>query len=316
MTVLVFGSANMDIIVRAPRWPSSGETIAGTSIDTTPGGKGANQAVAAARLGCATAFVGRVGADPFGAALRKSLAADGVDTTDLRTDDSCETGVACIVVDDAADNRIIIVAGANGKVGEEDLRRLHIRLRKASFLLVQLELDLDVVTRAIIDAGREGVRVIADPAPAPLGALPAEFFSPHVILTPNETEAHALAGYPVDTDEAACAAALELTARGAGAVAIKLGARGLCWSTGGAAEIVRAARVVAVDTVGAGDAVNGAIAAALSEGQSFGTAAHWAAAAGALTVTKPGAQPAMPTRQAVVTCVNQMLGELPAIAGN
>lgn len=306
MSVVVFGSANMDIVVRAPRWPMSGETILGSSVATTPGGKGANQSVAAARLDCATAFVGRVGADPFGAALRRSLIADRVDVADLGTDPNRETGVACIVVDDAADNRIIIVAGANGGVGDHELGRLRSRLRAATILLVQLELSLDVVTQAIREAARAGVRVIADPAPAPLGPLPDEFYSRHVILTPNETEAQSLVGYPVETDEAACRAALELTARGAGAVAVKLGARGLCWSTGGVAHIVRSAEVAAVDTVGAGDAVNGAIAAALSEGRPFGTAVRWAAAAGAIAVTKAGAQPAMPTREAMLSCLNLM----------
>lgn len=284
----------------------SGETLRGRSVATTPGGKGANQAVAAARLGCRTAFIGRVGADPFGVALRQSLITDGVDVADLRTDSDRETGVACIVVDDAADNRIIIVAGANSGVGDDELARLRSRLSTAQILLVQLELSLDVVTQAIQEAGRAGVRVIADPAPAPTGALPAEFFSRHVVLTPNETEAEALVGYPVDSDDAACRAALELTARGAGAVVVKLGARGLCWSTGEVAGIVQSAEVGAVDTVGAGDAVNGAIAAALSEGRAFGTAVRWAAAAGALAVTKAGAQPAMPTREAVLSCLEAM----------
>ncbi|MEO6712876.1 MAG: ribokinase [Mycobacteriales bacterium] len=306
MSVVVFGSANMDIIVRSPRFPAAGETIIGSSVHTMPGGKGANQAVAAARLGCRTAFVGRVGADAFGSELRRSLADAGVDVSGLRTDSRSETGIACIVVDDTAENRIIIVAGANDAVGGDDLDWLRIELHRSRILLVQLELRLDLVAEAVRAAAAEDVRVIADPAPAPLEPLPKEFFQPHVVLTPNETEIEALVGYSVATDESACRAAVELTARGTGAVAVKLGARGVCWSTGDVAEIVRPPAVVAVDSVGAGDAVNGALAAALTEDLPFRTAVRWAVAAGALAVTRPGAQPAMPNRQEVLACVSEM----------
>lgn len=305
MSVIVFGSANMDIVVRSHRFPDSGETISGMSVQTTPGGKGANQAIAAARLGCSTTFVGRIGADAFGNQIRRSLVNAGVSIAGLRTDTG-DTGVALIVVNDSAENQIIVVPGANATVGPQDLDVLSLRLRADDLLLVQLEIDLGVVVKAIDIAGRVGAMVIADPAPAPSGRLPDNFFQSFVILTPNETEATALVGYPIDTDHAAVRAASELIARGVGAVVIKLGARGVCWSAGGLTAMVRPPRVDAVDTVGAGDAVNGALAAALSEGLTFDAAARWAVAAGALAVTVRGAHEAMPNRAQLLAALNKV----------
>ena len=306
MSVIVFGSANMDLVVRSHRFPDSGETITGMSLRTTPGGKGANQAIAAARLGCSTAFVGRIGADAFGNQIRRSLVNAGVSIAGMRTEHSDDTGVAFIVVNDSAENQIIIVPGANAAVGPQELDVLSLRLRADDLLLVQLELDLGVVVEAIDIAGRVGATVIADPAPAPLGGLPDNFFQSFVILTPNQTEAAALVGYPIDSDHAAVNAASELIARGVGAVVITMGARGVCWSAAGSTAIVRPPRVDAVDTVGAGDAVNGALAAALGEGLTFDAAARWAVAAGALAVTVSGAQDAMPNRSQLLGALNDV----------
>jgi ribokinase len=293
MSVVVFGSINMDLVVRAPRLPAPGETLTGHTFFSVPGGKGANQAVACGRLGMLTKMVGRVGQDVFAVALRESLAAAGVDIAGVVATEG-PSGVAAIAVDDAAENTIVVVPGANGAVGAEDVARLDAALAGARVLLLQLEVPLDAVVAAARAARRRGVTVVLDPAPA--RELPAELYPLADIITPNETEAGILLGFPVRDEAAAERAARGLLARGVGRVVLKLGGRGVYAADPSAGALHPAFPVTPVDTVAAGDAFNGGLAAALSEGRPFEEALRWGLAAGAISVTRAGAQPSMPSR--------------------
>lgn len=295
MTVVVFGSINMDLVVRTPRLPAPAETITGHEFFTAPGGKGANQAVAAARLGAPTKMVGRVGGDAFGLELRQNLTEAGADVSAVFTDPTVSSGVAVIGVDDNAQNNIIIVPGANGRVSDADLNRLEASLAGAKVLLLQLEVPLPAVVSAARLARQQGVTVVLDPAPAQ--PLPAELYTLVDVLTPNEVEAGQLVGGPVKTETEAAAAAGKLLEWGVKTALIKMGALGVIVAQTGTAPIfVPAFKVQAVDTVAAGDAFNGGLAAALVEGHDLPLAVRWGAAAGALSATKMGAQPSMPTR--------------------
>ena len=297
MAVVVFGSINMDLVVRTPRLPIGGETLAGRTFFTAPGGKGANQAVACARMGAATSMIGRVGDDGFGETLRAGLAADHVDVAGVAVLQGQPSGVAIIAVDDRAENTIIIVPGANGALDTSDLDRLDAALAGANVLLLQLEIPLPIVIAAAKQARQHGVTVILDPAPAQ--PLPAELYQLVDMITPNESEASVLVDFAVQDTEAAALAALQLCERGAKQVIIKLGSKGVYWFDGTAGDFVPAIPVVAVDTVAAGDAFNGALAAALDQGLPREKALQWAVAAGALSATLAGAQPSLPTRAQV-----------------
>jgi len=293
MAIAVFGSINMDLVVRTPRLPVPGETLTGHTFFTVPGGKGANQAVACARLGVPTRMVGRVGDDGFGEQLRASLRGYGVNDAGVLTTPG-PSGVAVIAVDDAAENTIVIVPGANGAVSVADVARLEQALSDVRVLLLQLEVPLDAVIAAARAARDRGVVVILDPAPAQ--ALPEELYTLADIITPNESEAAILTGLTVADDAGAAEAARVLLARGARRAIIKLGARGALVADSSGERLAPAYAVTPVDTVAAGDAFNGGLAAALSEGRSFDEAVRWGLATGALSVLKSGAQPSMPER--------------------
>ena len=302
MAVVVFGSINMDLVVRTPRLPTPGETLTGHTFFTAPGGKGANQAVACARLGAPTRMVGRVGDDLFGEQLRASLRSFGVQDDGVLTTPG-PSGVALIAVDDLAENTIVIVPGANGSVSIADIPRLEAVLDGARILLVQLEVPIETVVAAARAAHTRGVTVILDPAPAL--PLPDELYALADIITPNEHEAATLTGIAVRDDQGAIAAARALIARGARRVAIKLGARGALTADTEGEQFWSSFTVTPVDTVAAGDAFNGGLAVALSEGRSFDEAIRWGLAAGALSVTRHGAQPSMPERNEVLTLLAQ-----------
>jgi len=297
LPIAVFGSINMDLIARTPRLPVAGETLTGRSFFTAPGGKGANQAVAAARLGSQVFMVGRVGADVFGSALLESLKQNRVDTAGVAEETGASSGVAVIAVDDRAENSIIVVPGANGTVSEADVARLESVLPRVDVLLLQLEIPMEAVLAAARLASRHNVTVILDPAPA--RPLPPELYGFVDIITPNETEAEALAGFPVRDAEDAAKAAAHFKSHGVAHAIVKMGAKGAYWANGRAGRFFPAYQVEAVDTVAAGDAFNGGLAVALAEGLSMPEAVHWGMAAGALSTTKPGAQPSMPDRAAV-----------------
>jgi ribokinase len=302
VAVVVFGSINMDLVVRTPRLPTPGETLTGHTFFTAPGGKGANQAVACARLGVPTRMVGRVGDDLFGEQLRASLRSFGVQDDGVLTTPG-PSGVALIAVDDTAENTIVIVPGANGAVSIADIPRLEAVLDGARILLVQLEVPIETVVAAARAAHTRGVTVILDPAPAL--PLPDELYALADIITPNEHEATTLTGIAVHDDQGAIAAARALIARGARRVALKLGARGALTADAEGEQFWSPFTVTPVDTVAAGDAFNGGLAVALSEGRSFDEAIRWGLAAGALSVTRHGAQPSMPERNEVLTLLAQ-----------
>jgi ribokinase len=304
-SVVVFGSANADMTVRSPRLPSVGETVSGTSFAVALGGKGLNQAVAAARLGAPTAMVGRVGSDVFGDQLRDGLRSSRVNVGDLITDETLMSGVAVVLVGEAGENRIVVIPGANGAVGAEDLTRLSERLVVGTILMLQLELPSEAVSAAIELAAARQVTVILDPAPVPAQGLPNCAFADHVLLTPNEHEARALVGFELDSEAAIREAARFLLERGVGAVVLKLAERGLYWATRIESGREFAREVHVVDTVGAGDAVNGALAAALARGASLSDAAREAVVAGGLAVMKAGACASMPSRHELLAALGE-----------
>jgi ribokinase len=295
MSVIVFGSINMDLVARTPRLPAPGETLMGHSFESIPGGKGANQAVAAARLGIPTQLVGRVGNDKFGQELLQGLQASLVGCDPILIDDSIHSGVAMIAVDDASENHIIVIPGANGHVDQADVTRLQAILPGAIVLLLQLEIPLAAVVAAAQAAKQAGVQVILDPAPAHPD-LPDDLYPLIDIITPNQVEASQLVGFPVTDWASAENAALVLLQRGVHTAIVKLGSIGaLCLSPTQMFHIP-AFPVTPVDTVAAGDAFNGALAAALASRFPLRLASSHAAAAAALAVTKPGAQLSLPTR--------------------
>ena len=294
--IIVFGSINMDLVTKTPRLPIPGETLQGYEFFTAAGGKGANQAVAAARLGISTKIVGRLGDDDFGRQLLAGLQAAGVHTDSVLVDEAVSSGVAVITVDDAGENNIIIVAGANGRVNQQDVERLTDLLPGAAALLLQFEVPLPAVLAAAQAARQAGVLVILDPAPA-ASDIPLELYPLVDIITPNEIEASQLVGFPVNGQDTAAKASAELRQRGVGTVIVKLGAQGVFCAAGAETFFVPAFSVRAVDTVAAGDAFNGGLAAALADGRSLRDAVVWGAAAGAISATKAGAQPSLPDRK-------------------
>ncbi|MDJ0736337.1 MAG: ribokinase [Nostocaceae cyanobacterium] len=294
MTIIVFGSINIDLVATAPRLPLPGETLLGHNFFKVPGGKGANQAVAVARLGITTQIVGRVGAHSFGPELINSLQFAGVNTENVWVDETVSSGVAVIAVDDAGENQIIVIPGANGCVNQQDVERLSQILPGSHALLLQLEIPMSAVIAAAKSAHVAGVKVIVDPAP--VEELPDEFYHLIDIITPNEVEAGQLVGFAVDGEESAKKAAQILLQRGVKCAIVKLGAKGVFCATSEESFFIPPFPVEAVDTTAAGDAFSGGLAAALAEGLTLHQAVVWGAAAGALAATKSGAQPSLPDR--------------------
>ncbi|MBC3346123.1 MULTISPECIES: ribokinase [Pseudomonas] len=291
--VVVIGSLNMDLVTRAPRLPKGGETLMGQSFCTIPGGKGANQAVAAARLGAKVSMVGCVGSDAYGQQLRGALLAEGIDCQSVSVVDG-SSGVALIVVDDNSQNAIVIVPGANGALGPDVLDRFDEVLRSADVVICQLEVP-DATVGHALKRGRElGKTVILNPAPASR-PLPADWYACIDYLIPNESEAAVLSGVTVDSLETAEAAATQLLAAGAGKVIVTLGAQGLMFANGASFQHFPAPQVKAVDTTAAGDTFVGGFAAALADGKSEAEAIRFGQVAAALSVTRAGAQPSIPT---------------------
>lgn len=291
--VVVVGSLNMDLVTRAERLPRPGETLIGQSFATVSGGKGANQAVASARLGAEVSMIGCVGADGYGEQLRAALLAEQIDCQALTTVEG-SSGVALIVVDDSSQNAIVIVAGANGLLTSDVVKGFDPVLQAADVIICQLEVPLQTVGYTL-KRGRElGKTMILNPAPAS-SPLPADWYSSIDYLIPNESEASALSGLPVDSLETAEAAASCLIAAGAGKVIITLGAQGSLFANGQGFEYFPAPKVKAVDTTAAGDTFVGGFAAALAVGKSEAEAIRFGQTAAALSVTRAGAQPSIPT---------------------
>lgn len=297
--IVVVGSANMDMVAFTPRLPAPGETVLGTRFQMACGGKGANQAVACARLGAETWFIGRVGADAFGDMLLQSFCEAGVRTDFVRRDPATASGVALIFVDMHGQNEIVVAPGANGCVSRDDIDAAAPVLKNAQALLVQFEIPLPTVGYAIGEASRHGALVVVNPAPAPRDPLPDEWFGLVDVWTPNEREIEGLTGIAVTDMDSAERAAKALLDRGAKAVVLTLGAQGALSVTPAFVRHFPAFPVTAVDATAAGDAFAGALTVRLAEGAPLEEAVIFANAAGALACTKVGAQPSLPTRTEV-----------------
>ena len=302
MVVVVLGSINIDLVVQVPHLPAKGETVIGHQFFTAAGGKGANQAVAVAKLGIPVHLVGQVGGDDFSQTLLNSLQATGVQTDDIVVNSTTHSGVASIFVDETGENAIACAAGANSQVGEEDVRRFTALLHHAQVAMLELGIPLPAVLAAAQAAHARECRVILDPAPAP-SDLPAELYPLIDILTPNEVEASQLVGFPVDGPAAAKKAALVLRQRGVKIAIVTLGSQGALCCTPEETFLMPAIPVQVVDTVAAGDGFNGGLAAALALGKSLREAVHWGTVAGALAVTKSGAQSSLPDADSFMALV-------------
>jgi len=299
--VVVLGSINMDLVVRTPAMPRPGETLRGRDFLTVPGGKGANQAVAAARLGARCDMVGRVGDDAFGRDLLNNLEHEKVNTDAVATTARTPSGVAVILVDDLGENAITIVAGANGRLTPEDAVAAESLIAGADALLLQLEVPLETVARAAEIARRHGVMTVLDPAPAPTAdhPLPPALFAVDLI-SPNQSEAELLTGEPVQGVAEAKLVGAELVRRGAGRAVIKLGEQGaVLVDRDERVEHVASFAVQVADTTAAGDAFTAGLAVALADGLDAADAVRVGCAAGALATTAVGAQAALPTRREV-----------------
>jgi ribokinase len=292
--IVVVGSLNMDLVMHLPRMPAAGETMAGRAFHTTLGGKGANQAVACARMGARVAMVGRVGADDFGRALLQGLADDKLDADCVGVDGG-PSGVAMILIEPGGQNRIVIAAGANATVSATDIDAAGSRIAAAKLLVVQMEIPLPAVIESVTSAAAAGLTVLLNPAPA-LG-LPAAIWPMVDILVPNETEATQLTSVPVTDVQSAVQAAQIIRGWGVRHVVITLGARGIAIMDAAGARHSLAAHADAIDTTGAGDCFIGGLASGLTEGMSLDEAARLGQAAAAICVTRQGAQAAMPWRR-------------------
>lgn len=290
--ITVVGSYNTDLTIRAPRMPKPGETILGSSFSKSPGGKGANQAVAAARAGAEVCFIGCVGKDSFGDEAVKQLQQNRINVEYVKRDDEAHTGVAYIIVTDAGENCIVVACGANACLTPQHIENATVAIASADVLVVQLESPLETVAVAIRIAAKTGINVILNPAPAHL--LEAELLNRIAVITPNEIECEMLTGIKITDDASLHAASHHLLKMGVKAVLITREKKGVFAATTESSFSVPAFKVDSIDTTGAGDVFNGAFAAGFSEHLPLGAVVKFAAAAAAFSVTKMGAQNSAP----------------------
>lgn len=295
--IVVVGSSNTDMIIKLDHIPRPGETILGGEFVTAPGGKGANQAVAAARAGGRVSFIARVGRDMFGDQAVEGFRADEIDVEHVSRDKSAPSGVALIFVAKDGENSIAVASGANNRLTPRDVKKARDVIASASVLVLQLETPMETVHAAAELAAGAGVRVILNPAPAQ--ALPDELLRLVSILTPNESEAELLTGIRVEDDSSAGRAADVLLNRGVQTVIITLGPRGAFLASADSRKLIKGFAMNAVDTTAAGDVFNGALAVALAEGDAPERAVRFANAAAAISVTRMGAQPSAPKRKEI-----------------
>ncbi|MGZ8382490.1 MAG: ribokinase [Nitrospira sp.] len=303
--VVVIGSSNIDFTATVDRLPARGETVLANRFTQSFGGKGANQAVAAARAGAQTVFLSKVGVDANGTLIERHLAAQGLFRLVMLRDEQVPTGVAMILVDRAGDNQIVVASGSNGRLTPDDIRQHATLMTGARVLLVQLEIPIETVREALTLAKRLGLTTILNPAPA--CPLPSELLRLVDILTPNESEALALTGSADMTE-----AAQLLATRGAGAVVVTCGATGAVMSLGKGMIHIPGFLVETIDSTGAGDAFNGALAYAMADGLPLETAIEVANAAGALATTTRGAQESMPIKGEIESLLRLRVRKVPS----
>jgi ribokinase len=305
LAITVVGSINMDIVVRVPHLPAPGETILGQDYHCIPGGKGANQAVAVARLGGTVHMVGKVGSDPYGVALRAKLSVEGINVEFVEIDSKSMSGIAMITVDEAGCNSIIVAPGANMSLTPDDVSHAFAKIGSMDVLVLQLESPLDCVMEAARLGKECGAKVVLNPAPA--RQLPREILKRIDVLVPNETETSLLTGLQVDSIEQAETAAHRLLEMGSGAVVVTLGGRGALVAIPGKSSLHMPAHPVqVVDTTAAGDAFVAGLAIGLAQGLNLIEATHLGNAAAAVSVTRFGAQPSMPTREDVMRFLHNL----------
>ena len=297
--LVVLGSVNADHVLRVPHFPRPGETLTGHSYQVVPGGKGANQAVAAARLGAAVSFIARIGDDAIGRQMKTGFANDGIDVSAVELDDKLPTGIAIIYVSDEGENSIGLSTEANGALDCAMVKRHEAMIAGAHTLLLQLEVPLDSVFEAARLARAHGTRVVLNPAPA--RPLSAELLALVDLITPNQTEAELLTGVKVSDEASAAQASARFHQMGIADVMITLGSQGVYCSNGQQQTLIPGFRVEAVDTTAAGDTFNGALLAAELAGADFHSAVRFAHGAAALSVTRFGAQSSIPGKQEVDT---------------
>ena len=293
--IVVIGSSNTDLVIKTTRIPSPGETVIGGEFLMTAGGKGANQAVAIARLGGDVAFISKVGRDMFGESALRGYAADGLPTDYISRDGSAPSGVALITVDAHGENCIVVAPGANNTLTTADIDAHRELICGAEYLLMQLEIPLEVVEYAAEMADAHGVKVILNPAPA--APLSAGLLRKLYLITPNLSECCLITGIDINHEADAERGAEKLLEMGARAVIITLGSRGALIRTREECQMIAAEHVIAIDTTAAGDVFNGALTVALSEGKSLVEAAQFAAHVAAISVTRMGAQSSIPYRR-------------------
>ncbi|ATU97954.1 ribokinase [Aeromonas salmonicida] len=295
--LVVLGSVNADHVLRVPHFPRPGETLTGHSYQVVPGGKGANQAVAAARLGAPVSFIARIGDDAIGQQMRQGFEQDGIDVSAVELDETLPTGIAIIYVSDEGENSIGISAEANGALSPAMVKRHEAMIADAHTLLLQLEVPLESVFEAAKLARSHGTRVVLNPAPA--RPLPADLLALVDLITPNQTEAELLTGVKVSDEASAAQAADRFHQMGISDVMITLGSQGVYCSNARQQQLIPGFRVEAVDTTAAGDTFNGALLAAELAGADFNAAVRFAHGAAALSVTKFGAQSSIPGKREV-----------------
>ena len=302
MSVVVYGSINTDLIAYTPKLPQQGETLLGKSYLMALGGKGANQAVAAAKLGTKVCMVGHVGDDTFGRQVLEQLTDYGVDVANVEMVADQGSGLAVISVDDNGENTIIVLSGANMHFDQQDVVRTESLFDTTKVLLLQLEVPVEADLAVARAAHAKGITVVLDPAPA--AELPDELYSAVDISTPNEVEIEMMVGIRPSSPQEAADAAKILQSRGVNTVIVTLGSEGVFCASGDRTIYVPAFDVDAIDTVGSGDAFNGGLAVAISEGLEIDEALHWGSAAGALSTTRSGAAGAMPDRAELTSLIS------------
>jgi len=295
--IVVIGSTNMDMVVKASHIPVPGETVLGGAFLMNPGGKGANQAVTVARLGGEVSFISKVGNDVFGRQSSQTFVEEGIDTSGLLSDGSIPSGVALITVDQHGENSIVVASGANLNLSPEDVENSLATIPNISILLMQLEIPMETVKYAAQYASTHGIKVILNPAPA--NAYISELFQLIDIITPNYKEAEMLSGIVVNDIQSANEAAESIHRQGVKNVIITLGAKGAVLLNEAGFHVIPATKVDAVDTTAAGDVFNGALAVAIAEGKDMLTAIQFACQAASITVTRMGAQSSIPYRKEI-----------------